>query len=251
MDDLEFKQRVLADPLDDGDDLLRAASSDPAKQQFLEQCRQFDGRMRQLLNDIPTPENLRDKLLGLEYPVLAPQPMAVPQPAWYRHPAFAIAASLVLTVALVLGLWSGQPTVQANVELTQEIFGHIYSEIDFLDIEDAVPIPVINAKMSATMVGGMLKVNPDTAKLKVTVADDCWIAKKIAMHLVMKGDRGKITVLLIPNSPVEDEIPISDERFNGFIAPTPRGNLVVLGEKQEASLDRLGKMIANNMDWSY
>jgi hypothetical protein len=65
---------------------------------------------------------------------------------------------------------------------------------------------------------------------------------------VLKGNVGQVTVMMIPNDPIDTETTISDERFVGMITPTAHGNLVVVGEKDE-SIQMYSNMLAANINW--
>ena len=54
--------------------------------------------------------------------------------------------------------------------------------------------------------------------------------------------------MVIPNEPIGGQIAISDDRFEGVITPTPGGNLVVIGEKEE-SIQQYSTMLAANITW--
>jgi hypothetical protein len=54
--------------------------------------------------------------------------------------------------------------------------------------------------------------------------------------------------MVIPNEPIDSELSISDERFEGMITPTEHGNLVVVGEKDEA-IQMYSNLLAANINW--
>ena len=93
--------------------------------------------------------------------------------------------------------------------------------------------------------------SPDMSNIEIDVSEDCWVDFQNGVkgvHIVMKGNVGQITVMVIPNEPIGGQIAISDDRFEGVITPTPGGNLVVIGEKEE-SIQQYSTMLAANITW--
>ena len=68
------------------------------------------------------------------------------------------------------------------------------------------------------------------------------------VHMVVQGDVGPMTLMVLLNTPVSQDMEISDARFDGMISAMPGGNLVVVGEKEE-SIERFSTMLAANINW--
>ncbi|MDT8398304.1 MAG: DUF3379 family protein [Pseudomonadales bacterium] len=268
MNDSEFKQRAYADPQDNSPEFLAALAEQPEREAFLASLQAFNMRLCEGLTSIPVPEGLRERLLDPES--LASRSASrtggaggqaggvlVSRP-WLWQKALPIAASLLIAVGLVF--FSLPQQQQQQVEpgnlsaseqtLAREVFGHIYAEIDFLDMNDHLSIAALNQKMSLYEVGGHLGENPVSHNLDVKVAEDCWVAQQYSMHMVIAGEKGPVTIFMIPSAIARSTMSISDSRFDGIVSPTPKGNLVVVGEKQE-SIGRYVNLIASNMEWEY
>lgn len=249
MNDLEFRQRALAEPRDRSPEFLAAARESAERQRFLEELLSFEDGLADGLR-IPAPERLRERLRdpeALEAERGAAAPMtgdAPPRRAlWTR--LLPVAASLLIAVVLGFTYWAER----ANAQFEEDIFAHVYREISYLEMDNDVDLPLINRYLAA--IGGRLEESGETEALEIHVADDCWVINRDdSVHLVLAGERGPVTVLMVSNSPVRREFEIEDERFAGLVTPTPRGNLVVLGEKSEA-LTRYQRLFANNLSWEY
>ena len=65
MDELEFQKRVLESPINVDQELLDAASKNPALQQILDEARAFESELQATVDDIAIPEGLSAKLLAI------------------------------------------------------------------------------------------------------------------------------------------------------------------------------------------
>lgn len=52
--------------------------------------------------------------------------------------------------------------------------------------------------------------------------------------MVVEGDVGPVTVMMLPASPVRVQYLINDGRFNGLVMPAGEGSVAVVGEKGES-----------------
>ena len=254
MNDLEFRQRALANPRDDSPEFLAAARQSAERRRLLEEVRAFEERLQSTVHGVEAPAGLRQRLRDPGALASAPGTggdglAAGGEGGYFRHPslwarALPAAACLLVVLGLVIGFW---PRDRADSEFEQEVFSHLYREINFLDMNNEVGLPDVNELMAA--VGGRFEDTGGTRALEVQVADDCWIARRYSAHLVLKGRRGAVTVMVVPNAPVKKERVIADARFKGVITPTDKGNLVVIGEKDE-SLERYRDLLADSFSWS-
>jgi hypothetical protein len=87
------------------------------------------------------------------------------------------------------------------------------------------------------------QVNEVLATLDITVAGDlgtvhyagtCWIHMRLGAHLVLSGEKGPVTVLLLPDQRVAGRIPIRDRSLRGIIVPVEWGSIAIVGEPGEA-----------------
>jgi len=79
-------------------------------------------------------------------------------------------------------------------------------------------------------------------------AKKCNIRGEDGVHLVLQGERGRVTVFLLPNEPTNNRLTIDSGRFNGLIVPADRGSVVVLGEPGEP-LDRALERVHAHIAW--
>jgi hypothetical protein len=253
----EIIERLWANPEDTSDDLVAALAGNPQLVAEQKNARDFNTRLRQGMHSVNADAALRQKLLQLPEQAeraeenlvvadvsVAPAALVAGNDSIWRR-ILPVAACLILVVGLVIYF---RPDL--NVELENEIFAHVYAEERFLDGETAIPLNEVNARME-NVLGAHLLTSADTKKLNVTFAKDCWIAKGKAMHLIVKGKTGAVTMIMIPGSVASSEFNISDERFRGVVSPTTGGGtLVVIGNKQEP-IEEYRKLLSTNLDWEY
>ena len=72
--------------------------------------------------------------------------------------------------------------------------------------------------------------------------------KKIP-HLVMQGEQGPVTILLLPDEAVDAPVPIEGQGINGIILPVGDGSVAIIGERNE-KLEAIEKNVVNSVTWS-
>ena len=246
MNDHEFEQLAFANPWSDEPAFLAALAQDPARQALVDSLRQQDQRLL-----IEPPPALRDKLLAIASQPAANQPDAGSvRPAasndnrWsYRWLPLAACLLLALTVTFY---FFPEPTsdiladngLAANetpeiAELQQAVLAHIYREESMLEPSNDSHFDLTTVNAHLAQIGMQLQSNEAIRTLEVTSLKDCVVAQNKSLHLVIRSTEGRpVSVLLIDSPPVEQEFPIDDARFHGFVMPTQRGNLVIVSERR-------------------
>lgn len=67
----------------------------------------------------------------------------------------------------------------------------------------------------------------------VHYAGTCPIRKHLGAHLVLEGEKGPVTVLLMPGEPVTRRLTVHDGEFHGIIVPTGDGSVAIVGQPGE------------------
>lgn len=206
----------------------------------------LDELIRRELVSVSAPAELRQKLLQPE--LLEAKrgrgwfSLAANDGWFYR--ALPVAACLV--AALGIATWSSN---NGHAALEQEIFAHMYMEAGALTNTAVITLPAVNSRMEDVM-GAHLEMSEAVANLEVTFAKDCWVANGVAFHMVMQGETGAVTVMMIPSTGHDAEFNISDDKYSGLVTPTDGGYLVVVGNKQEP-IAAYRNLLAGNLDWEY
>jgi hypothetical protein len=207
---------------------------------------ELDDLIRRELLSVSAPAELRQKLLQPEQL----KPRATPwfgaaNDSMFRR-LLPVAASLV--AALGIAFWT---TSDSQAALEDEIFTHVYQEGQLDNANAAlIPLNTVNARMEAWMGAHLNASGVAAGDLKVTFAKKCWVAKQMAFHLIMQGETGAVTVMMIPASDQYGEFDISDERLSGLVTPTEGGYLVIVGNKQEP-IAEYRNLLSGKLDWEY
>ncbi len=207
---------------------------------------QFDRLLERVLRAPEPSTSLQQQLLTV--PDLAEAAdrraaAAANDPFWRR--ALPVAACLALFLTLA---YRFQPA--RNDELQQEILNHVYAERQFLESRSSsIPLAEVNARMER-LIGAHIESSPATEALNVHFAKDCWVAKAVTMHLIIDGDTGPVSLMMIPQQVVRKPTAITDSRFAGSITPVEGGTLVVLGNRQEP-VGKYSSIFTNYVEWDY
>ncbi|HEY0963255.1 MAG TPA: DUF3379 family protein [Pseudomonadales bacterium] len=213
--------------------------------------KELDELIRGTLLSVSPPADLHQRLLQLDAPAPQPQPRAWPASAndgIFRR-VLPVAACLV--VALGIAFWS---TTDRQAQLADEIFTHMYLEGQLDNAAaDVLPLATVNTRLKQ-WTGAHLDVADEKDDLDVTFAKDCWVAKQAAFHMIMKGESGPVTVMMIPDRDsiggAAREFNISDAKYSGLVTPTERGYLVVIGNKREP-LTAYRNLLTGRLEWEY
>lgn len=69
---------------------------------------------------------------------------------------------------------------------------------------------------------------------RVHYAGTCRIRRHVGAHLVLKGEKGPVTVLLMPGEPVGRRLTVHDAEFRGIIVPAGEASIAIVGQPGEA-----------------
>ena len=68
-------------------------------------------------------------------------------------------------------------------------------------------------------------------------------------HLVIQGNRGPVTILLLPDEAIDDAVQLEGESINGILLPVGGGSIAIIGERDE-QLETIQKNVVNSVTWS-
>ncbi|MGB5512301.1 MAG: DUF3379 family protein [Woeseiaceae bacterium] len=232
----QYRQAVAADPSFDG-----AAEH----VSVCAECRAFRDEMRALDAGIAKALQLELPALTLpELPSIGAQDKVVsiasrrspPKARW-----FALAASVML--AAVIGIRMFAVDVD-NISLADEVLAH-------LDHDPAALVA------SATPVSDerLIKVVPESVAHMdhsaglITYAQSCVINGKTVPHLVIQGERGPITILLMPEEKIAAAQTLDGDNVHGVLLPVGNGSIAIIGARDEP-LERIEKSVLSSVAWS-
>ena len=83
----------------------------------------------------------------------------------------------------------------------------------------------------------------------ITFAETCPINGRNVPHLVIQGQHGPITIILMPDEKISSAIALNDENQHGVILPVGDGSIAIVGGLGEA-LDEVQKQVLQSVVWS-
>ncbi len=168
-------------------------------------------------------------------PFSARRQRGVPGSAW-----LALAATVVLGVLLGVR-YAGEELVAPS--LGEQILAHISHESGSLVRSDQ---PVGSERLARIVPGNIAELGPETGL--VTYAQSCIINGHSVPHLVVQGEHGPVTILLMPHETVAEPQEFDDGVLQGVVLPVGEGSIAIVGE-HPADLDRLRETMRNSVTW--
>jgi hypothetical protein len=191
----------------------------------------------------------RTEMLGLEdrvqramqqAPLAAPASAPVrrqrPQPAWRQ---WALAASVLVATALVLGTWLLRPTDT----LARDLVKHVQGEPDSWLSERHV-----NASELAEALNGA-GVALDLSSDKIVYAQSCFFHGHYVPHLVLQTAQGPATVLLLRHETVTARRAFHEGGMSGIVVPAQGGGGIAVLERTPGDVAPLARQMQQDVHW--
>ena len=154
---------------------------------------------------------------------------------------FAVAASVVLASSIALRISN---PFQSYDTLTEEILAHMDHEPQALVVTD---VAVSDAKLHRVVPSNVADFAQSPAL--ITYAAPCTIKGKVSPHLVVQGQHGPVTIILMPEVAVGEVTPIEGENVHGMIVPVGEGSIAIVGSREEA-LEPIRKSVIESVTWT-
>ena len=240
MDSKTYKEAIAADPnapIDLGD---LSESERAEAERFRQEMLELDAKIASALS-IDVPELKLPELPAIEVgsnvvDMPKRQKRALSPPAW-----IGIAASIAV-VALLGTKFLGEPATYPS--LADELLAHLDHEPQALRVTDVAVSERTLAKVVSTG-----RAELDSGIGLVTYARSCVINGKTVPHLVIQGQLGPITLLLLPDEHVKSAVPIEGDAINGVILPVGNGSIAIIGERDE-NLSNIEQQVIDSVTWS-
>jgi len=236
----DYRQAIAADPSFDGG--AGHLSECVACQAYRSEMQELDQMIsRALALDVPelqVPElpeistSKADNVIALRKRSWLPQT----SPTW-----LAVAATVV--VAAFLGIRFVGTGIEYD-SLADEILAHVDHEQAALRVTD---VAVSDERLASAVPANVARV--DRSAGLITYAQSCVINGHQVPHLVIQGERGPVTILLMPEEMINAAQQFTGENVNGVILPVGNGSIAILGESEER-LDRIKEQVLKSVTWS-
>ena len=257
MDELEFRRNAMIQPHDQLPDFLKTAEASQANRNYLDEMKQFDRSLKRAMQ-VEVPAGLAERIL-LRQAMLqdsdAQDEMPPSRPLGTAPVKLLTSTSwrqiaLAASVAFLLGMstrWITLPeTAPAALSLAQVAMAHVYGEEPFIEgVDEQVNLHNINAKMEkygATLSG--------MDGLKVTYVNHCSFYQGPALHMVIQGKMGPVTLFLVPKHvPLTlQQATFEDGTLKGEIVQLKGANMVLIGEMKEP-LAPVANALQSRLQW--
>jgi hypothetical protein len=212
---------IGADPRSSAAQLAAHLGVCPACTQLREEMLAFETRIERALQQPPDLARVRSR-------------RQLPQ--WRE---WALAASVLVGLAAVLGLWLLRP----SDTLAHDIVAHVQHEPDsWLSAHE------VNAQGIGDALHGA-GVALDLTSDKITYAQSCWFHGHYVPHLVVQTAQGPATVLILRHEQVPGARSFHEAGLNGVIVPAAagRGSIAVLAHG--AGVEAVAHQMQQDVRW--
>jgi hypothetical protein len=151
-----------------------------------------------------------------------------------------IAASLAVVAVLGIRALTNQVVYPS---LSAEILAHLDHEPGALK----VTAEAVSDRRLDKALDGRAEINSSAGL--ITYARTCVIDGHRVPHLVIQGEHGPVTVLLLADEMIDAPITIEGVGIRGVILPVGSGSIAVIGERDEA-LEQIEKRVIDSMQWT-
>ncbi len=188
--------------------------------------------------ELPVPELVMPELPEVEAGnvVALDSRRRISPPAW-----LALAASIALVAIIGVQMFGSGPSFDS---LGDEIVAHLDHEPKALRVTD----DAVSGKRLAKVVPANI-ANLDHSSGLITYAQTCVINGHKVPHLVIQGENGPVTVLLLPEERILNAEALEGESINGVLIPVGNGSIAIIGEKNE-NIEAIRENVVNSVTWS-
>jgi hypothetical protein len=231
----EYREAIAADPAFDGGVSHVAGCSDC--QAYQREMQSLNLRIaKAMLVDVPELKMPELPDIDTSGVTSLPTPKRSMKPVW-----FAIAATVVLATSISVRM-SG--VFESDYSLAADVLAHIDHEPGSLRATNAV----VSDDGLARAVPVSLATYERGESL-ITYARPCVINGNSVPHLVIQGQYGPVTILLMPDEKVAEATPIEGANVKGVILPVGDGSIAIVGGRDEP-LEVIKKNVLNSVTWT-
>lgn len=231
----DYKEAIATDPSWEGGEAHLSGCA--ACQGYRDDMQALDRRIQQALSlrvpelDVPElPELDTEKVVAL------PARRRISTPAW-----FAVAATVVIAAFVGVRMVGNDVTYPS---LADEIVAHLDHEPRALKVTDK---PVSDRALARAVPASIAEMNHQAGL--ITYARTCVINGKKIPHLVIQGEFGPVTILLMPDEMIDGAVQIDGQSINGVILPVGSGSVAIIGEDKE-NLGNIQQSVVDSVSWS-
>lgn len=236
----QYREAIAADPSESFDGGAQHAAECSPCTAYKSEMRALDARISAAL-EIDVPELTMPELPSMAgeekvVDIASRRPLAWSTPAWVG-----LAASVVL--ATVIGVRFINTTEDYGT-LAEQVIAHLDFEPRSLTVTD---VAVSDDALYSVVRPAIATVDRDLGL--ISYAMSCKINGREVPHLVVQGERGPVTILLMPHEMIDMPIRLDGQSIEGIIFPVGEGSIAIIGERGEP-IDRVRTKVTENVTWS-
>lgn len=241
----QYKEAIAADPSESFDGGAVHSTNCSLCNAFKAEMQALDAKIAAALAiDVPElrmptlpPISSEDKVVDLA----SRRPITWTTPAWVG-----LAASVVL--ATVIGVRMSNNGVEhmdtEHNTLAEQVVTHLDYEPAALTVTD---VAVSDDRLYSVVRPAVATLDRDLGL--ISYAMSCRINGKEVPHLVLQGEKGPVTILLMPHETVDMPVELEGQSIEGVIFPVGNGSIAIIGERGER-IDRVEKTVTEAVKWS-
>ncbi len=181
---------------------------------FVRETQLLDGRLERAFA-VPVPE-------GLEARIVLDASLKHAPRLW--RPWFAAAASALLTLVIATAAYRHQHPV--GDDLASAVVAHIRDPDEVMAIGPDRALLHDASYVEGVFQGAGLRMQGSMDD--VTYAHLCLFRGERVVHLVVQGDHGPVTIMLLPHIHVDSNTPVDEDGFHGVIVPAGKGSIAIV-----------------------
>lgn len=224
----EFRRRVSAEPQARDPALAEHRLACRACAAHLAELQALDARLGAVLT-LPVPEGLAGR-------VRFAAARRRSRPRW-----LAAAAALLLAVGLASVFWWQR---SGELPLDRALVAHVLHEPELLALPPETRVSPGQLVSVLDWSGARLAVDAG----EVRHAGLCLFRGRLVAHLVVPGEDGPVTVILLPHVPVRGPVRFREQGFSGVLLPREGGSIAVLGRSAQSAA-AVAERYAADLHW--
>ena len=157
-------------------------------------------------------------------------------PVW-----FGIAAGFALAAYLGLQLLIPEP---AQLTLAEQVIAHLDHEEGSRVVSS---VAVSERTLDSVVSKSVAELRPGIGL--ITYARSCVVNNKVIPHLVIQGEHGPVTLLLMPDEHIDGPVSLEGKAINGVILPMGDGSIAIVGDRDER-IDEISIRVIDSVKWA-
>jgi len=158
----------------------------------------------------------------------------------FAPPTWLAMAATVVVAALIGIRFVGVD----NRSLADKVLAHLDGEPHALVVTD---VEVSDERFRSVVPARIASM--DRGAGLITYAQSCEINGRDVPHLVIQGERGPVTILLMPEEKIPNALPLEGDTVHGVILPVGDGSIAIIGVREER-LDLIEERVLKSVTWS-